>query len=95
MADLFGYDGVSTPFVDIRNQRDSVADEKAQLCKKLNELLRKAPESLGSASVQVVREWRGDHARSLKILQSKRSSRVELGLAIKLMQKYMTGESCG
>ena len=63
MTDLFGFEPERAPFIDIRNQRDSVADEKAQLCKLLNEMLRKVPGGIGGASVNRVRQYKKDPAR--------------------------------
>lgn len=88
MNDLFGYAPAIAGFVDIRNQRDSVAEEKAHLCKLLNDRLRKIPSGINSASVNKVRQYKRDHERCLKILQSKRSSRSELLGAIESMRVY-------
>lgn len=43
MSDLFGYEPPQVPFKDIRNTRESVAEEKARLCMRLNELCRTPP----------------------------------------------------
>lgn len=43
MSDLFGYTHPTPEFKDIRNQRPTVAEQKAILCKQLGELLRVAP----------------------------------------------------
>lgn len=43
MNDLFGHAIEPAAFVDIRNQRPSAADEKAELCLRLNSLLRRTP----------------------------------------------------
>lgn len=88
MSDLFGFAPEKAEFVDIRNQRDSVAEEKAQLCKQLNDKLRKVPVGINSASVNKVRQYKRDHERCLKILASKRSSRAELLGAIESMRAY-------
>lgn len=43
MSDLFGFEAPRAPFRDIRDQRPSVAEQKAILCKRLGELLRTPP----------------------------------------------------
>ena len=88
MADLFGFNPLQAGFVDIRNQRDSVAEEEAELCKLLNDLLHKIPKGINSASVNKVRQFKKDHARCLKVLSSRRSSRSELLGAIESMRAY-------
>jgi len=42
-ADLFGFEPPRAKFTDIRNQRESIAEEKARLCMELNELCRTPP----------------------------------------------------
>jgi hypothetical protein len=88
MTDLFGQVAECAPFKDIRNQRESVAEEKARLCQDLNALLRATPKSLGVASIQRVREFKVEHKRCLKVLQSKTSSRQELESAINSMKGW-------
>ena len=89
MSDLFGHIEERAPFVDIRNQRESVAEEKARLCQELNALLRATPKSLATASIQRVREFKYAHKQALKVLQSKSSSRQELLTAINSIQVFM------
>lgn len=86
--DLFGYTPPRAPFRDIRNQRDSVAEEKAQLCGILNRMLRTVPESIRGASINKTRAYMADRDRCLKVLKSARSSRVELQGAISTMRQY-------
>lgn len=88
MSDLFGHIVEAVPFKDIRNQRESVAEEKARLCLELNTILQKAPRALGSASIQKVRAYKLAHKASLKVLQCKTSSRQELESAINTMRTY-------
>lgn len=87
-TDLFGYTPPRAPFKDIRPQRDSVAEEKAILCKQLGELCRTVPESIRSADIRRTREWVACMERAKKVLSSKRSSRVELQGAIEQMRAY-------
>lgn len=88
-ADLFG--SVETPprvFKDIRNQRESVAEEKARLSLELHELLKRTPRFLSTASVQQVRQWKHAHTQAKKIAGAKESSRTELQTAINSMQGF-------
>jgi hypothetical protein len=88
MSDLFGHIVEREPFVDIRNQRESVAEEKARLCQELNSLLRATPRSLASASIQRVREFKHAHKQCLRVLQNKGSSRQELLTAINSIRGF-------
>jgi hypothetical protein len=81
-ADLFGHIVTPPEFRDIRNQRESVAKEKARLCHELNLLCKTPPRSLNSASINTVRAWRITHKASARVLASKDSSRSELQSAI-------------
>lgn len=88
MSDLFGHVPVAPEFRDIRNTRESVAEEKARLCLELNALCKTPPRSLGSASINRVREWRAAHKSALRALASKDSSRAQLASAINTMRSY-------
>jgi hypothetical protein len=87
-ADLFGHVAPAPEFVDIRNQRESVAEEKARLCMELNSLCKTPPRSLGAASIQVVRSWRAELKNAMKVLASKDSSRQQLTAAISTMRGF-------
>jgi hypothetical protein len=87
-GDLFGYTPEPEPFTDIRNQRDSVAEEKAVLCMQLSELCRKVPPSICSASAEKTRAFMHARERAKKVLMGKRSSRTELAEAIKNLRSY-------
>ena len=76
------------PFVDIRNQRDSVAEQKAVCLKELGELLRRVPVSVRNGSVQDVRQWKRDREESAKVAKNQRSSVNELSSAINRMKKW-------
>lgn len=71
LSDLFGHTPAKPIRPDIRNQRESVAEEKARLCLELNSLCKSPPRSLNSASINVVRAWRVEHKAASKILASK------------------------
>lgn len=88
MTDLFG--AVETPpaFIDIRNTRESVAQEKARLCMELNALLKKSPRASAIATVQTARQFKAAHKAALKALQAKDSSRTQLQAAINSMGFY-------
>lgn len=88
MTDLFGQVVERAPFVDIRNQRESVAEEKARLCQELNTLLRSTPKALATASIQQVRQFKLTHMQCLMVLSCKTSSRQELQSAIGSMQGF-------
>lgn len=87
-TDLFGDVATPPPFIDMRNQRPSAAEEKAQLCLVLNRMLLRAPKALGSASIQTIRAYKHAHKQALKVLQSKTSTRPELETAINTMRGF-------
>lgn len=89
MSDLFGYAPEAPAFVDIRNQRESVAEEKARLCMELNALCKTPPRSLNSASINTVRAWRVTHKAASSVLARKDSSRTELQSAIESLRMYL------
>jgi len=66
------------PFKDIRNQRDSVAEEKAVLCKLIGERCNKAPQSVVQGYVQTVRQWQEARKKAMKVAGNKRASVSEL-----------------
>lgn len=88
MADLFGFVAERPAFVDIRNTRESVAEEKARLCLELNALCKAPPRSLGAASIQTVRAWRLELKNAQKTLAAKDSSRQALQSAINSMKAF-------
>jgi hypothetical protein len=90
VTDLFGpvIEAPTEPFKDIRNQRESVAEEKARLCQELNALLRKTPPAASISTVQKVTAYKHGHKLALKVCQSKASSRQELKTAISSMEAW-------
>jgi hypothetical protein len=92
MSDLFGHVVERPAFVDIRNQRESLAEEKARLCQELNSLLRKTPTAQAIGTVEKVRAYKYAHKGALKVLQSKASSRQELGTAISSIAAFHAKE---
>jgi hypothetical protein len=77
------------PFKDIRNQRDSVAEEKARLLLELGELINKAPPKLMTGgTVKEVREWKAAREAAAKVAGNRRSSVMEIGYQIKNMRAH-------
>jgi hypothetical protein len=89
LSDLFGYVAPREPFADIRNQRPSVAEEKANLCAQLNALLRRPPNPAAVASVNSSRAYKKAHKASLSVLQNKDASRQALQSQISVMKGYV------
>ncbi|HQR98131.1 MULTISPECIES: hypothetical protein [unclassified Polaromonas] len=87
--DLFGYASPRPAFKDIGNQRDTVAEEKAILCKQLGELFRSVPKSIQSADIKKTREWMHHLEMAKKVLASSRSSRTQLQTAVDQMRSYI------
>lgn len=76
-------------FKDIRNTRDTIAEEKARLCLLIGEAMNKVPPKLKSGgSVNDVRSWRSDRAEVEKVVKSKRSSIHELEAALNKMRRW-------
>lgn len=88
MTDLFGYAAPTKPFKDIRNQRDSVAEQKAELCLQLKRLVNTVPDSVRSGSIQNTRAWMARQEKAKKVLASSRSSVAELTDQIAQMRAY-------
>jgi hypothetical protein len=76
------------PFKDVRNTRESVAEEKARLCLELGALIKRPPASVVNGSVQSVREWQAARAAAAKVAGSSRSSGQELRTAIGNMRRF-------
>lgn len=98
MSDLFGFNQPTAPFSDIRDQRPSVAEQKAILCKTLGELLRTTPPRINSASINETRAWKDAHARAQKVLMMKTSMHVRSEVAGRtlanreFMRRYVTDQ---
>lgn len=92
MSDLFGFSAATEPFKDIRNQRESVAEEKARLVMELNALCKRPPQFLSTATIQTVRKWRIAHKAAQKILNGKDSSRAQLSTAIQSLKDWLPKE---
>lgn len=83
-----GVSSAPKPFKDIRNTRESLAEEKARLCLELGGLIKRAPPKVVNGSVQTVREWQQARAAAAKVAASSRSSGQELRTAINNMQRF-------
>jgi hypothetical protein len=79
---------VVVPFRDIRNTRQSVAEEKAQLAHELGSLARKAPPGCMDWSVQRTDNFRGAVARAVKVAGAKRSTVPELTSALNNLRSF-------
>lgn len=88
MSDLFGHAAPGVEFQDIRNQRPSVAEEKATLCRHLNELLRRTPRAEAIATINQTHAYSHAHKQCLKVLRASSSSRSELQRAIDVMSPF-------
>ena len=86
--DWIGGDKPAKPFRDIRNQRPSTAERKAELCLEIKALALRPPPSVINGSVQLVRKWRAAQEAAMKVCGSARSSIVELELAVKLFDEF-------
>lgn len=84
--DWIGSTAKPRAFKDIRNQRPSVAEEKARLCLELGNLTQRVPASIMAAGIEKTRQWRAAQESAIKVLKSSRSSVTELTIAIKNMQ---------
>ena len=87
-VDWVGSAALPKPFRDIRNQRDSVAEEKARLSLELHDLLARVPMVAKNGSVNAVREWKATHTECKKVVESSRSSVHELRSAINRMRRF-------
>jgi hypothetical protein len=76
------------PFKDIRNTRESVAEEKARLVMELGWLFRSPPPSVVNGSIQKVRQWTAAREAARKVAASARSSAHDLRSAITSMQGF-------
>lgn len=89
MKDLIGDEILGPVFVDIGNQRDAVAKEKAELALKLNRLCKTVPPRLNAAGVELVRKWKSELKTCQRVLANKSASRQQLASAINALEKYL------
>lgn len=87
-GDLFGHTTPAKPFKDIRNQRDAVAEKKAELCLQLSRLVAVVPASVRNGSIQITRAWIARQTKAKKVLANSRSSITDLTDAVAQMRAY-------
>ena len=75
-------------FKDIRNQRESIAEQKAHLCKRIGELCNKVPPKIANGSINITREWRATRDAAMKTAGSSRSSINQLEQALNSMARW-------
>lgn len=71
---------------EVRDQRESVAQRKAELVLRLHELCRTPPDWVRSGSVQTTRRWLARQEKAAAVCKSARSSVNDLEMAIKNME---------
>lgn len=76
------------PFVDIRNQRPSVAEQKAALCMQLRALCNHPPQSVVSGGIGAVRAWKSVQAECCKVAAKATSTVPQLESAINRMRAF-------
>ncbi len=86
-TDAFG-DQHQRQFTDIRNQRQSVAEQKAQLCLTLKQLCDKPPKTVVNGGIDMVRAWKSASAECRKVCAKTSSSVPQLEAAINRMKAF-------
>ena len=92
--DWVGAVNTGAQFKDIRNQRPSVAEEKAERALRLGRLCNTIPPHIKSGgSVNAVREWTAARNAAAKVAANKRASVAELDAAINNMGRFFEGSA--
>lgn len=73
----------------VRNTRASAAEEKAQLLLDLGRMCQTPPQRVRNGSVNLTREWIACQKSSKALCLNTRASVVQLGIAIKNMQRFL------
>lgn len=89
--EVFNYSAQKPVFKDIRNQRYSVAEEKARLVHQLHDILKRVPDQIRNGDIKLVREWRAHWDTANKVCGNTRSSVQQLQTALKQMKHYYEG----
>lgn len=76
------------PFRDIRNQRSSTAETKANLLLDLGKLINKVPPHIMAAGIKRTREWVAARDAAAKIAANPRASIPDLTRAIANMGQF-------
>lgn len=72
-----------------RNTRPSAAEEKAQLLLELGRMCQTPPQKVCNGSVNLTREWVACQKSGKALCLNTRASVVQLGIAIKNMQRFL------
>lgn len=86
-VDAFG-DRQQRQFADIRNQRPSTAEQKAQLCLTLKRLCDKPPQNVVNVGIATVRAWKTASEECRKVCAKVSSSVPQLEAAINRMKAF-------
>lgn len=76
------------PFTDIRNQRQSTAEQKATLCLQLRTLCTHPPRSVIDGGIGAVRAWKAVMGDCWKVLNKTTSTVPQLESAINRMMAF-------
>lgn len=79
---------IKPAFVDIRNQRPSIAEEKAKLVLQLKRMVDKPPQHVINGGIATVRNWVSAAAECRKVM---RASVGDLERAINRMSTWTNG----
>ena len=91
--DWVGETAAPQQFKDIRNQRPSVAEEKAEKALQLGRLCLAIPPHIKSGgSINNVRSWTMARNAAAKVAANKRASVSELSAAISNMERFSRGD---
>lgn len=80
-------------FRDIRNQRSSTAETKANLLLDLGRMINKVPPHIMAAGIERTREWVAARDAAAKIAASSRSSIPDLTRAIASMNRFSQAQT--
>lgn len=86
-VDAFG-DQQQRQFADIRSQRQSTAEQKAQLCLTLKQLCDKPPHTVVNGGIATVRAWKTASEECRKVCAKASSSVPQLEAAINRMKAF-------
>lgn len=86
--DAFAPPAAPKPFIDTRNQRAKVAQEKAELCLTLKALVDKPPPGVVNGGITATRAWMGAAKDCRKVLAKMSSTVPQLTAAISRMQAF-------
>jgi len=76
-------------FADIRNQRNSVAEEKAYLLRQLGDLINRVPPSVASGGVATVRAWKEARKTAAAVAAESSASVPQITAQINNMRRFI------